>query len=400
MPEHKKGVVPRLRFPEFRDAEEWKLKRLGKCLEYQQPTLYLVSDANYSDSYNIPVLTAGKTFLLGYTNEKNGVFREPLPVIIFDDFTTATKFVDFPFKVKSSALKILQAKEGINIRFMYELMQMISYEVGAHERHWISKFQPMFLPIPQSKEQQKIADCLSSLDEVIELEAQKLEAFKTHKKGLMQQLFPREGETTPRLRFPEFRNAGEWEVVTLKTLAVRRNERNSDGNLIQVLTNSAEEGVVNQRDYFDKDIAVQGNLKDYFIVDKGDFIYNPRVSALAPVGPISRNNIGKGIMSPLYTVFCFNRPNSDFYMYYFKSTAWHSYLRKVGNIGARHDRIAISNDDFMAMPVPDPLSAEQQKIADCLSSLDEMIEFQAKKLEALKTHKKGLMQQLFPQEVD
>ena len=158
--------------------------------------------------------------------------------------------------------------------------------------------------------------------------------------------------------------------------------------------------MVNQRDYVDKDIAVQGNLKDYFIVDKGDFIYNPRVSALAPVGPISRNNIGKGIMSPLYTVFCFNRPNSDFYMYYFKSTAWHSYLRKVGNIGARHDRIAISNDDFMAMPVPDPLSAEQQKIADCLSSLDEMIEFQAKKLEALKTHKKGLMQQLFPQEVD
>jgi type I restriction enzyme S subunit len=200
---HKKGLMqllfpregettPRLRFPEFRNAGEWEMKRLGECLEYQQPTFFLVSDTNYSNSYNIPVLTAGKTFLLGYTNEKNGVFREPLPVIIFDDFTTATKFVDFPFKVKSSALKILQAREGINIRFIYELMQMISYKVGAHERHWISKFQPMFLPVPQSKEQQKIADCLSSLDEVINLEAKKLEALKTHKKGLMQQLFPQE----------------------------------------------------------------------------------------------------------------------------------------------------------------------------------------------------------------
>jgi len=87
-------------------------------------------------------------------------------------------------------------------------------------------------------------------------------------------------------------------------------------------------------------------------------------------------------------------------MHYFKSSAWHSYLRQVGNVGARHDRIAISNDDFMAMPVPDPLPAEQQKIADCLSSLDKVIELETQNLDALNAHKKGLMQQLFPQEVD
>ena len=202
----------------------------------------------------------------------------------------------------------------------------------------------------------------------------------------------------PRLRFPEFRNAGEWKVAPLKTLAVKRTQRNRDGKLILILTNSAEMGVVNQRDYFDKDIAVQGNLNNYLIVGKGDFVYNPRISASAPVGPISRNNIEKGVMSPLYTVFRFNNRNSDFYAHYFKSSAWHSYLRRVGNIGARHDRMAISNDDFMAMPIPDPLPDEQRKIADCLSSVDEVIELETQKLEVLKTHKKGLMQQLFPRE--
>src|SRR5690606_32258915 len=108
----------------------------------------------------IPVLTAGKTFILGYTNEQHGIFKKDLPVIIFDDFTTATQFVDFPFKAKSSAMKILSAKPGSHIKFMYELMKMLRYEVGGHERHWISEFASMPVLIPQDpKEQQKIADC-------------------------------------------------------------------------------------------------------------------------------------------------------------------------------------------------------------------------------------------------
>lgn len=186
----KRAQVPKLRFPEFRDAGEWEEKTLGSLLDYQQPIDYLVSDTNYGDSYKTPVLTAGKTFILGYTNEQHGIFSENLPVIIFDDFTTATQFVDFPFKAKSSAMKILQARNGVNIKFMYEAMQMISYEVGAHERHWISKFSPMSILVPNLIEQQKIADCLSSIDELITLETQKLDTLKTHKKGLMQQLFP------------------------------------------------------------------------------------------------------------------------------------------------------------------------------------------------------------------
>ncbi len=181
---------PRLRFPEFRGADGWEKSPLGDLLDYQQPTDYLVTDTKYSDMYKTPVLTAGKTFILGYTNEQHGIFRDNLPVIIFDDFTTATQFVDFPFKAKSSAMKILQAKNGANIKFIYEIMQMIAYEVGAHKRHWISKFAPMSILVPRPNEQQKIADCLTSVDKLIAAQTQKLVALNTHKKGLMQQFFP------------------------------------------------------------------------------------------------------------------------------------------------------------------------------------------------------------------
>ena len=202
----------------------------------------------------------------------------------------------------------------------------------------------------------------------------------------------------PRLRFPEFRDAGPWEVKRLGEIATKRTERNKNGRVTRVLTNSAEKGVVDQRDYFKKDIAVQGNLNNYFVVYRGDFVYNPRISASAPVGPISRNNIGKGVMSPLYTVFYFDDPETDFFSYYFESSAWHSYVRSVGSTGARHDRMAISNEDFFGMPVPEPQKREQQKIADCLSSLDDLIRAEEARLEALKNHKKGLMHQLFPVE--
>ncbi|SSC08821.1 restriction endonuclease subunit S [bacterium endosymbiont of Bathymodiolus sp. 5 South] len=196
--QHKKGLMqqlfpaegkrePKLRFKAF--SGEWVEKKLGDCLGYLQPTKYLVSDTNYNDDYDTPVLTAGKTFILGYTNEKSGIFKNNLPVIIFDDFTTATKYVDFPFKAKSSAMKILLAKESMNIKFMYELMQMIKYEVGNHERHWISKFALLDVLIPTPKEQQKIANTLSTLDNLIEAQDQKITQLKQHKKGLMQQLF-------------------------------------------------------------------------------------------------------------------------------------------------------------------------------------------------------------------
>lgn len=202
----------------------------------------------------------------------------------------------------------------------------------------------------------------------------------------------------PRLMFPEFREAGAWKLEPLSSLAKRSTAKNTDGEHARVLTNSAEFGVVDQRDYFEKDIANQGSLEGYYIVEKGDYVYNPRISTSAPVGPISKNNVGTGVMSPLYTVFRFGGSNNDFYAHYFKSTHWHHYMRQASSTGARHDRMSITNDDFMALPLPVSTPKEQQKIADCLSSLDELITAETQKLDALKTHKKGLMQQLFPRE--
>lgn len=202
----------------------------------------------------------------------------------------------------------------------------------------------------------------------------------------------------PALRFPEFQDAGEWGQVKLRELAKRIAVKNKGSKIIRVLTNSAADGVVDQRDYFDKDIANQNNLEGYFIVDNGDYVYNPRVSNLAPVGPISKNRLGTGVMSPLYSVFRFKSSDNDFYEQYFKAPRWHHYLRMISNSGARHDRMSITNDDLMDMPLPAPCIKEQQKIAECLSSIDALICAQNQKIEALKNHKKGLLQQLFPRE--
>ena len=202
----------------------------------------------------------------------------------------------------------------------------------------------------------------------------------------------------PRLRFPEFRTMAAWREVPLERVAQRTSTKNSDGHVTRVLTNSAEFGVLDQRDYFDKDIATAGKVDGYYVVGKGDYVYNPRTSAIAPVGPISRNNVGEGVMSPLYTVFRFSEDKTDFYEHYFRSSGWHSYLRSAASTGARHDRMSITTSAFMRMPVPVPSREEQQKIADCLTSLDEVIAAQGRKVEALKAHKRGLMQQLFPRE--
>lgn len=202
----------------------------------------------------------------------------------------------------------------------------------------------------------------------------------------------------PRLRFPEFRDAGGWSFQPLRKLAKRSIRKNTGCEITRVLTNSAEYGVVDQRDFFDKDIANQGNLEGYYIVEEGAYVYNPRISATAPVGPISKNKIGIGVMSPLYTVFKFNNSRNEFYSQYFKSTHWHQYMRQSSSTGARHDRMSITNDDFMGLPLPVSMPEEQQKIADFLSSLDDLITAETQQLGAIKVYKKGLMQQLFPRE--
>lgn len=165
---------------------EWKTIELGDALSYIQPTKYLVVSENYNNTYNTPVLTAGKTFILGYTDETTGVFND-LPAIIFDDFTTESKYVTFPFKAKSSAMKILKANNS-NLYFMFCAMQMIKYSIGGHERHWISKFSHLTLKVPSLDEQNAIATVLVQSDKEIEAQKQKLAAMQEQKKGVMQVL--------------------------------------------------------------------------------------------------------------------------------------------------------------------------------------------------------------------
>ena len=195
---HKKGLLqrlfpregsktPELRFAGFKGA--WEEKRLGEVLSYIQPTPYIVESTVY-DPASTPVLTAGKTFVLGYTDEADGIFTN-LPTIIFDDFTTESRYINFPFKVKSSAIKMLTLKDDNNdLYFLYSLMSTIDFTVGAHKRYWISEFQNLIVSIPSLPEQRKIASCLSSLDTLLEKQQERITLLKTHKKGLLQQLFP------------------------------------------------------------------------------------------------------------------------------------------------------------------------------------------------------------------
>jgi type I restriction enzyme S subunit len=194
--QYKKGVMQKIFSQEIRfkdnngnDYPDWEEKKLGECLNYIQPTKYLVSSTEYDNSYNTPVLTAGKTFILGYTNETNGIFENNLPVIIFDDFTTATQFVDFPFKAKSSAMKILIANQGIDIKFIYEAMGIMNYEVGGHERHWISKFAHLDILVPCIQEQTNISNYLSAIDDKIKQCKEQIVNTEAWKKGLLQQMF-------------------------------------------------------------------------------------------------------------------------------------------------------------------------------------------------------------------
>lgn len=194
--EYKKGIMQKIFTQELRFKDEngnefpdWEEKILSELLDYVQPTKYLVESTEYDDSYKTPVLTAGKSFILGYTNETLGIYDKKLPLIIFDDFTTAIQFVDFPFKAKSSAMKLLVPKKGSNIYFIFEAMQLINYSIGGHERHWISKYSKIEIPVPCAKEQDKISAFLSTINDKISRTQAQIENTQEYKKGLLQKMF-------------------------------------------------------------------------------------------------------------------------------------------------------------------------------------------------------------------
>ena len=183
--------VPEIRFDGF--IYDWEQRKLGELLEYEQPGPYIVDSTDYDNSYSTPVLTAGQSFILGYTNETVGIKKATPdnPVIIFDDFTTSSHYVDFSFKVKSSAMKFLTLKNDTDdIYCINNVLENIDYIPASHERHWISIFTNFDVRVPSSREEQKsIGDYFRNLDTLITLHQRKCDELKKMKKYMLQNMF-------------------------------------------------------------------------------------------------------------------------------------------------------------------------------------------------------------------
>lgn len=191
-----------------------------------------------------------------------------------------------------------------------------------------------------------------------------------------------------------------WSENLLEDFFTKVTSKNRKLKYSVVLTNSAEYGIIGQLDYFDFDVTNSNNIGGYFIVEPDDFVYNPRVSVSAPVGPINRNRLGyTGIMSPLYLVFKINGINKDFLCYYYKTKKWHRFMKLSGNCGARFDRLSISDDKFVKMPIIHPNNTkEQNQICKVFENLDDLIEESTLRLVSLNRIKAASLQSMFPQE--
>ena len=145
-----------------------KYRKVGDIADYEQPSKYLVKSTKYNDDFATPVLTAGQTFILGYTNESDGIYpaSKDKPVIIFDDFTGAFKWVNFPFKAKSSAMKMITAKENVLVRYLYHLMEFLNYSSDEHKRLWISSYSEFKFPVPPLEVQREIVRILDNFDSI------------------------------------------------------------------------------------------------------------------------------------------------------------------------------------------------------------------------------------------
>lgn len=209
-------------------------------------------------------------------------------------------------------------------------------------------------------------------------------------------MMSKEKRRVPKLRFPGFTE--DWEQRKLSDISTKVTTKNVDVHYTETLTNSAEQGIISQVDFFDKEISNKDNINGYYIVENHDFIYNPRISTLAPVGPINQNKLNRtGIMSPLYTVFRASKVDLGFLEWYFQSNHWHRYMKLNGDSGARADRIAIKDSTFFDMPIKTPVNIKEQVlIGETLEKFNQYITLHQRKLDNLKLKKKTLLQKLFP----
>ena len=261
---------------------------------------------------------------------------------------------------------------------------------GLTSDTWNLKYpqiRPIRLCIPSLQEQNKISSFIGTLEERISKQRQLVDSLKKYKRGVMQKVFRNMSAFSP----------SGFETVRLSDIFKKASRRNSNGEIKNVITNSAEHGLIPQRDFFDKDIAVDGNTGNYYVIEYGDFVYNPRKSNTAPYGPFNRyERQEKGIISPLYTCLVLKTDIEPAYLaWYFKSDAWYRYIYDNGSQGVRHDRVSMTDDLLMGIPIIIPSKDSQIKIAKLLDCLEKRFQVELSQCEYLKTVREALLQQLF-----
>ena len=367
--------APRLRFRGFQ--EDWELCKLKEIVDVRSGR-----DYKHLGSGNIPVYGTGGYMLsvseaLSYDEDAIGIGRKGTinnPYILKAPFWTVdTLFYAIP-------------KNNFDLNFIYSIFRKIN---------WKSKDESTGVPslskttinavtvyIPSGSEQQRIGEFFKQIDNTITLHQRKLDQLKELKKAYLQLMFAStntKNDKLPKLRFTGFK--GYWELCKLSDISDKVKEKNKHGKFTETLTNSAEYGIINQRFFFDKDISNANNLDSYYVVQNDDFVYNPRISNFAPVGPIKRNKLGRtGVMSPLYYVFRTHSIDNNYLEKYFDTVYWHHFMELNGDTGARADRFAIKDSIFVEMPIPYPSTEEQKKIGIFFKKLDQSITLYKNKL--------------------
>ena len=285
------------------------------------------------------------------------------------------RLVRFPFLLDNNTMAYIFDKNVWDCEFGKTLFETIDLtkltQVGALPSYNASDVEEVEICIPKKEEQEVIGRYFKNLDHLITLHHRK------YTKILICHLFA-------------------WEQRKLNEIADKVSEKNKNNEFSEPFTNSAEQGIISQKDYFDREIVNNENLNGYYIVRNDDFIYNPRISVTAPVGPINRNRLGRnGVMSPLYTVFRTHDIDNLYLEFYFKTTKWHRFMKLNGDSGARFDRFTISSTQFMEMPIPYPTLEEQQKIGEYFDSLDHLITLHQQKCDELRNIKKFMLQNMF-----
>lgn len=404
---------PKIRFKGFEG--EWKRSTLGDLALLSKGSGYSKSDICKEGT---PVILYGRMYtkyqsvfdeIDTFVNPKDNSVVSKGGEVIIPGSGESSEDISLAAMVKNEGvilggdLNILKFNQKVNdpafmsmaITYSPTRAELSSYSQGktvVHLRN--SEIAKGTIRYPDILEQNTIVNYVLSLDAQISASTSRLASLKQMKAASLQAMFPQEGETVPKVRFKGF--DGEWKTRSLNNYAKKRTEKNVNRIYNVTLTNSAEFGIIDQRQFFDHDISNSENIDGYFVVRDKDFVYNPRISASAPVGPINQNKLGyPGVMSPLYLVFEVKGINHDFLEIYFHTALWHKYMFDNGNSGARFDRLTISDDDFMRMPIPDISLAEQQSIASFFTSLDRQIALHTQRLEKLKQIKAACLDKMF-----